>query len=292
MKGYARSVWTKQSGYKQMKELMELKKDLLESLEMYDGGLLENFEEYSDGSIEAAINEIANGSVNDYYDDLKKWLSDNVGNFEDYINEYGYNSKRTLFENIRAAQFVTSEREMYNNLELGIQLYIVNQLIDRGYTDIPTDLYYDIDVIDTNDFNANDTFDDINEQIETWINEYHIDCSLENVKKLSDVLGYKEFRNCLDNDDIYRTIDDLNQSRESHYNENDIIGGYESYTIYCYTTIELKRGLNYVTPVDIVEKLVFEEWNDDEQMYMSCSSEYIGISEHDYPLIIDESEEN
>lgn len=117
------------------------------------------------------------------------------------------------------------------------------------------------------------------------------DCSLENVKLLSDKLGYKEFKSCIDDNDIYKTIDNLNTSCETNYDETDIIGGYEYCTIYGYTTIELKRGLNYVTPVDVVERLVFEDWNEDEQIYECCSSEYIGISKHDYS-ILNESEES
>lgn len=288
MKGYARSVWTKQSGYKQMKELMEMHDQLIN--ELGNELLICDLKEYDNGYISDIIMEISDANIDIYYYDLKRWLSDHINDFEDYIEGSGYNEDGTLYDNIQAAQYVSNEHEMYNNLETGIQLYIVDALINRNINEIPEDLENDIYMLDCS-YDQYDRLEELNEQIETWINEYHLDCSLENVKKLSDKLGYKEFRNCIDNDDIYRTIDDLNQSRESHYNENDIIGGYESYTIYGYTTIELKRGLNYVTPVDIVEKLVFEEWNDDEQMYMSCSSKYIGISTHDYS-ILNESEEN
>ena len=288
MKGYARSVWTKQSGYKQMKELMEMHDQLIN--ELGNELLICDLKEYDNGYISDIIMEISDANIDIYYYDLKRWLSDHINDFEDYIEGSGYNEDGTLYDNIQAAQYVSNEHEMYNNLETGIQLYIVDALINRNINEIPEDLENDIYMLDCS-YDQYDRLEELNEQIETWINEYHLDCSLENVKKLSDKLGYKEFRNCIDNDDIYRTIDDLNQSRESHYNDDEIIGGYESYTIYGYTTIELKRGLNYVTPVDVVERITFEDWDNEEQMYMSCSSEYIGISEHDYS-IINESEEN
>ena len=253
--------------------------------------LICDLKEYDNGYISDIIMEIADNNIDIYYYDLKQWLINHFDDFDDYIDEYGYNKDRNFYENIQAAQFVGNEQEMYDNLETGIQLYIVDALINRNIKEIPDDLESDIYMIDCSDYDNNDRLEDLNEQIEQWINDYHLDCSLENVKLLSDKLGYKEFWNCIDNDDIYKKIDDLNQSRETHYDETDIIGGYESYIIYGYTTIELKSGLNYVTPVDVVERLVFEDWNSEEQMYMSCSSEYIGISAYEYS-ILNENEGN
>lgn len=272
-----------------MKNLMKMHDELIK--ELGNDLLISYLGEYDSGYISDIIMEIADANIDIYYYDLKQWIINHFDDFDDYIEEYGYNKDRTLYDNIQSAQFIGNEREMYDNLETGIQLYIIDTLINRGITDIPDELESEIYMLDSNDFDNNDRLEDLNEQIEQWIDDYKLDCTLENVKLLSDKLGYKEFRNCLDNDDIYKTIDDLNQSREIYYDNNDLIGGYDCLTIYGYTTIELKCGLNYVTPVDIVERLTFEEWNEDEQMYESCSGEYIGISAHDYPILNDNEEQ-
>ncbi len=270
-------------GKNKMKNLMKMHDQLID--ELGENLLICDLKEYDSGYISDVIMEIADNNIDIYYYDLKQWLINHIDDFDDYIEEYGYNKDRNFYENIQAAQYVSNENEMYNNLEIGIQLYIIDTLINRDIKEIPDELESDIYMLNSSDFDNNDRLENLNEQIEQWINDYHLDCTLENVKKLSDKLGYKEFWNCIDNEDIYKRIDEMNISRETHYDENDIIGGYEYITIYGYTTIELKRGLNYVTPVDVVERLTFEDWNEDEQIYESCSSEYIGISKHDYSIL-------
>lgn len=89
----------------------------------------EEFEEALNEKIWNNIFEYADWQVDIYNSQLTKWLTENSSVFDDYINEFWYNSDKTIYENIQMAQFLEIERELEEELkefaeEMGIDLEI------------------------------------------------------------------------------------------------------------------------------------------------------------------------
>ena len=99
--------------------------------------------------------------------------------------------------------------------------------------------------------------------------------TLMELKTWADEQGYKEFKYCYDEDDMIKAIDDLNQSRETYYDEPDPD---ENGNGHCFghVTIELKRGLNYVTPINVIIECWFELWIPEDKTFGMMSYQYCG----------------
>lgn len=75
------------------------------------------------------VNEKADWEVDIYNNKLTQWLADNLSAFDDYIDECGYNSDKSIYENIQMAQYLEIEREIVEEVgefaqEFDINLYI------------------------------------------------------------------------------------------------------------------------------------------------------------------------
>lgn len=101
--------------------------------------------------------------------------------------------------------------------------------------------------------------------------------TFEELREKTIEMGIRTFKHCYDDMDFIRVIDDLNISRETHYDEDDITVD-ENGVGHCdgYVTIELGRNS---VPFDIAIEVEFEDWDDEESIWQMESYQYVGWAE-------------
>lgn len=78
----------------------------------------ENISDYSCGSLDDTLSEIADSSVDIYNYDLLKWLSENWDVYDSKIGEiYGDSVPCDLLGNIRQAQYMQYDEELHDDFE-------------------------------------------------------------------------------------------------------------------------------------------------------------------------------
>jgi hypothetical protein len=113
-----------------MKKVNELLNNIIyDKLDDEGENMLDSFIAYKEGSISDILREIAETEIDIYNADLLKWLGDNYGFFEEYINNNGIGKDFRLFETIMGCQFEYLSFNIGSDLMLGYAYkYILNEL--------------------------------------------------------------------------------------------------------------------------------------------------------------------
>lgn len=127
--------------------------------------------DYDNGYICDIISEIADSNTSIYYSDIIKFISNNVEEVNDAIEEYGWDGCGSdLYKAGQMAEFRKNENEMYEELEQGLfnvaLSYIEYTLKVEGIS------YEQLDEIETlcSDTDNNDRLDDFLEKVEEIVN--------------------------------------------------------------------------------------------------------------------------
>jgi hypothetical protein len=113
-----------------MKKVNELLNNIIyDKLDDEGENMLDSFINYEEGSISDILREIAETEIDIYNADLLKWLGNNYGFFEEYINNNGIGKDFRLFETIMGCQFEYLSFNIGSDLMLGYAYkYILNEL--------------------------------------------------------------------------------------------------------------------------------------------------------------------
>jgi hypothetical protein len=113
-----------------MKKVNELLNNIIyDKLDDEGENMLDSFINYEEGSISDILREIAETEIDIYNADLLKWLGNNYGFFEEYINNNGIGKDFKLFETIMGCQFEYLSFNIGSDLMLGYAYkYILNEL--------------------------------------------------------------------------------------------------------------------------------------------------------------------
>ena len=126
---------------------------------------------YNDSSyICDAISEIADNNTSIYYYDIKQFMMDNFDAVEDAINEFGWDGCGSdLYKAGQIAEYITIERDLYNNLDDIIKYLAYDYLINIGFDTLDDNIIDNIDnellTIDNNNY-IGDIYDTVNTVLE------------------------------------------------------------------------------------------------------------------------------
>ena len=101
-------------------KIEDLKKDL------FIGELGEYFRDYDNGYICDIITEIADNKIDIYYSDLFEWAKYNFDIIQEANEELG--TPTDITKQIQQGQFLSYERDLYDNLEDIIKFYIYDYI--------------------------------------------------------------------------------------------------------------------------------------------------------------------
>lgn len=97
-----------------MLKVSEIKRNNLDSF-------IDCLNDYDSGYICEIISEIADSNTSIYYSDIIKFISDNVEEVNDTIEEFGWNGCGSdLYKAGQMAEYRKNEHDMYNELEEGL----------------------------------------------------------------------------------------------------------------------------------------------------------------------------
>ncbi len=117
-----------------------------------------------------AITEIADNNTSIYYSDIKEFIVNNFDAVEDAINEFGWDGCGSdLYKAGQMAEFITIERDLYNNLEDIIKYAAYAYLINNGFENLDENIIDAVndalENIDNNDY-ISDIYDAVNAVLE------------------------------------------------------------------------------------------------------------------------------
>lgn len=144
--------------------------DLKNGLEPGEYG--EYLNDYRDSStyICDAISEIADSNTSIYWSDIEKFISENVEEVSDTINEYGWDGcGNDLYKAGQAAEFRAIERDIYDNLPDALMLAALDYVrYSLEMEEIPEEL---ADAIRdwADEAGSGDRMDDIPDKIREWL---------------------------------------------------------------------------------------------------------------------------
>ena len=144
--------------------------DLKNGLELGEYG--EYLNDYRDSStyICDAISEIADSNASIYWSDIEKFISENVEEVSDTINEYGWDGcGRDLYKAGQMAESLSIGREIYDNMADSLFMAACDFLIcDLRMEEIPEEL---ADAIRewADDADSGDRMDEIPDKIREWL---------------------------------------------------------------------------------------------------------------------------
>ena len=146
----------------------EIKEELKESL---NDTYCDCICDYDSGYICDIISEISDSHVDIYYYNLFEWAKNNFSIIEEANEELG--APNDITKQIQQGQYIQYEREMYDNIDDMIQLFIYDYIYnDLNIEEITEEQKEEIDVLnyDNNDKLEN-IIDDINEILKELKNE-------------------------------------------------------------------------------------------------------------------------
>ena len=117
-----------------------------------------------------AISEIADSNTSIYYYDIKQFMMDNFDAVEDAINEFGWDGCGSdLYKAGQMAEYITIERDLYNNLDDIIKYLAYDYLINIGFDTLDDNIIDNINdellTIDNNNY-IGDIYDTVNAVLE------------------------------------------------------------------------------------------------------------------------------
>ncbi len=104
--------------------------DLMKDLDL--SWVQRKMEDYNDGYIADIISEIADDSVDIYYDDLFDWAKDNWSYIDDACQEFGMPDSKDsgiIIKLIQQGQYLASEQEIYADLDNVMLNYCYNYIL-------------------------------------------------------------------------------------------------------------------------------------------------------------------
>ena len=122
-----------------------------------------------------AITEIADSRTSIYYSDILDFIRNNPEALAEVVEEglYCVDSRHSydLYKHAQAAEFMTIEREIYDNLEDAIKAYAANYIREQYHTEtISADIWESI-ADDLDSIDNNDTLDDITDIVDEHMQE-------------------------------------------------------------------------------------------------------------------------
>lgn len=121
--------------------------------ELYTGDLGDRFCDYDNGYICDIITEIADNAVDIYTSDLLDWARNNYKYIDEAMQEFG--RPDDFLGEIRQGQYLYNERNLYDNLEdsliLFVYVYIQNVLGIEEITEEQNESLLDYDYTGNND---------------------------------------------------------------------------------------------------------------------------------------------
>ena len=135
------------------------------------GTYAEELHDYSGNTyICDAISEIADSRTSIYYSDILDFIRKNPEALADVVEEglYYVDSRHPydLYKHGQAAEFMTIEREIYDNLDDAIKAYAANYIREAYHAEsIPADIWESIEN-DLDDIDNNSQFDDITDIVD------------------------------------------------------------------------------------------------------------------------------
>ncbi len=142
--------------------------------DLYTGDYGYCISDYRDSSayICDAIAEIADNNTSIYWSDITKFISENVEEVSDAINEYGWDGcGNDLYKAGQMAEYRTIEQDIYDNLPDALMMAALDYVQhDLKMDEIPEEL---ADAIRewADDVDNNDRMDEIPDKIREWLEE-------------------------------------------------------------------------------------------------------------------------
>ena len=127
----------------------------------------DNICDYSDGYICDVIMEIADNNVDIYYYDLFEWAKNNFDAINEANDELG--TPDDIIKQIQQGQYLQIERELYDNFDDMIKLYIYDFIYNVLNIEEITE--EQAEKIDDSNFDNNDRLDDVNDFINDLFEE-------------------------------------------------------------------------------------------------------------------------
>ena len=127
--------------------------------------------DYDSGYICDIISEIADSNTSIYYSDIIEFISNNVEEVNDAIEEYGWDGCGSdLYKAGQAAEYRKNENDMYNELEEGLFNVALSHIQYTMEVEKISD--EQLDEIETlcSDTDNNDRLDDFLEKVEEIVN--------------------------------------------------------------------------------------------------------------------------
>lgn len=145
-------------------KVSEIKKKNLDSF-------IDCLNDYDQGYICDIISNIADDNVSIYYSDIIKFISDNVEEVNDAIEEFGWEGcGGDLYKAGQMAECRKSEGEMYNELEEGLLNVALSYIqYTMGVEEISEDQLDEIETL-CSDTDNNDRLEDFLEKVEEIVN--------------------------------------------------------------------------------------------------------------------------
>lgn len=120
---------------------------------------------YYTGSLDRAINELADEYVDNYHSDLFDWAKDNYNYINEAVSEYGLPENADMIDQITIGQYYANTEEINNNINDMLLIYIYTILINNNINELTEEqqskvdklvesmkkcniLYSDIEVLD------------------------------------------------------------------------------------------------------------------------------------------------
>lgn len=154
---------------------MEKMVNVKEKKEEYKNNLnytyCDNICDYSDGYICDVITEIADNNVDIYYYDLFEWAKNNFDAINEANDELG--TPNDIIKQIQQGQYLQIERELYDNFDDMIKLYIYDFIYNVLNIEEITE--EQAEKIDDSNFDNNDKLDDVNDFINDLFEEVATD---------------------------------------------------------------------------------------------------------------------
>ena len=142
----------------------EIKEELKESL---NDTYCDCICDYDSGYICDVISEISDSHVDIYYYDLFEWAKNNFSIIEEANEELG--APNDIIKQIQQGQYVQYEREMYDNIDDMIQLFIYNYIYnDLNIEEITEEQKEELDMLN---YNNNDKLENIIDDIKEILKE-------------------------------------------------------------------------------------------------------------------------
>lgn len=108
-----------------MKKIEEFKNEL----ELYCGDYGDCICDYNDGYVDDVLHEIADNHIDIYWTDLCEWAKGNSGYIDEYVAEFGIDSKNfDFFRLIQGGQYLCNLEELNKNRDDIIKLFILNYI--------------------------------------------------------------------------------------------------------------------------------------------------------------------